>query len=684
MEAAARLAHSSLADVVFEDGLGQRRRPTEPTGAAGVEVLTLRPSFATVSSFEFALRERAGRLASFRHSSYVRVRTVERSTGIEPVLRVVSDAGQGLRLSDLLAGAHARQVPIDINAALCLVRQLVPAVAMLHESAKEVAHGAIGPERLMVTPQARLLIVEYILGAGLEQLRYSRERHWNELRIPLPAGPGPARFDHRSDVLQIGVTALSLILGRPLRLEEFPNRVSDVVASTWAVSPRGGFEPLPPGLRGWLGRALQIDSVRSFQSAVEARAELDAVLGDSDLVASPASLDAFLTRYHASTPVLELPRPAFEAPPREVVVPPPPPLKASVPEKTIVVPIQPTPIPQIPEEKPEILALATPPESEPEKTDPQLTAAAWFSNGEADRAIAPDETESPEPATAAWKNWRVLGAAAAVLAVVAAGGYAAWRPAPEKPVHAASGTLEIATNPDGAEALIDGVLRGTTPLVVALEPGEHALELRGGGEPRTIPVTINAGMKVSQYVELTRGAVARQAPAPAPAPTPTASAPANSNPTPVPTVDAAPAPARPAPKEGTVSIDVPANFQVFEGGSLVGNGSSPLSLPAGRHELDVVNSELGVRTSIVAQVSAGKTTAVNVQLPTGVLSMNATPWAEVWLDGEKIGETPIGNLQVRVGTHDVVFRNPDLGERHVTTVVKTKEPTRVSVDLRAR
>ena len=100
-------------------------------------------------------------------------RSVERSTGAEPLLRVVSDAGQGLRLSELLAGAHARQVPIDINAALCLVRQLVPAVAMLHESAKEVAHGAIGLERLMVTPQARLLIVEYILGAGLEQLRYS-------------------------------------------------------------------------------------------------------------------------------------------------------------------------------------------------------------------------------------------------------------------------------------------------------------------------------------------------------------------------------------------------------------------------------------------------------------------------------------------------------------------------------
>ena len=119
---------------------------------------------------------------------YARVRSVERGTGLDPTLRVVSDAGQGIRLSDLLAGAHARRVPVDIHAALCLIRQLVPAVAVLHQSARDVAHGAIAPERLVVTPQARLQVVEYILGAALEQLRYPRERYWSELRVPLPSG----------------------------------------------------------------------------------------------------------------------------------------------------------------------------------------------------------------------------------------------------------------------------------------------------------------------------------------------------------------------------------------------------------------------------------------------------------------------------------------------------------------
>lgn len=282
--------------VTFEDGLGQRSRAADPSGGADLDVLTLRPSFATVPSFEYALRERAGRLASFRHAYYAHVRGVERARGVEPRLRVVSDAADGLRLSQLLAGAQARRVPIDINAALCLLRQLVPAIAMLHEHARGAAHGAIAPERLIVTPQARLLIVEQVLGGALEQLRYSRERYWSELRVALPASSLSPRFDHRCDVTQIGIVALSLILGRPLRQDEFPERVPDLVASCRAVSPRGGVEPLLPGLRGWLARALQLDPERPFGSAVDARAELDALLGNSELVAAPAALEALLAR----------------------------------------------------------------------------------------------------------------------------------------------------------------------------------------------------------------------------------------------------------------------------------------------------------------------------------------------------------------------------------------------------
>jgi hypothetical protein len=50
-------------------------------------------------------------------------------------------------------------------------------------------------------------------------------------------------------------------------------------------------------------------------------------------------------------------------------------------------------------------------------------------------------------------------------------------------------------------------------------------------------------------------------------------------------------------------------------------------------------------------------------------------------DGRAIGTTPNTNVAVPIGPHEVVFRNPDLGERHQTVNVTTKTPSRLTVDL---
>jgi hypothetical protein len=139
------------------------------------------------------------------------------------------------------------------------------------------------------------------MGSALEQLRYSQERYWRELRVAVPRSGGMPRFDRRADVTQLGVVALSLILGRRLQDEEGPSHLGDLVSSAWAVSTRGGLEPLPAGLRSWLMCALQLDARHSFGSAMDAQSELERVLGESDYLAAPATLEAFLERYRAAT-----------------------------------------------------------------------------------------------------------------------------------------------------------------------------------------------------------------------------------------------------------------------------------------------------------------------------------------------------------------------------------------------
>jgi hypothetical protein len=103
---------------------------------------------------------------------------------------------------------------------------------------------------------------------------------------------------------------------------------------------------------------------------------------------------------------------------------------------------------------------------------------------------------------------------------------------------------------------------------------------------------------------------------------------------------------------------------------------------AGKHDIEIVNETLGYRVTRVIQVPAGRVAPVKVELPRGTMSLNALPWAEVWIDGEKVGDTPIGNLSVAIGPHEVVFRHPQLGEQRHAATVTLSGPTRLSVDLR--
>jgi serine/threonine-protein kinase len=71
-----------------------------------------------------------------------------------------------------------------------------------------------------------------------------------------------------------------------------------------------------------------------------------------------------------------------------------------------------------------------------------------------------------------------------------------------------------------------------------------------------------------------------------------------------------------------------------------------------------------------------------VELPEVLVNVNATPWAEVWIDGKHVGQTPLARVPVVIGTHEVVFRHPELGEKTVTALIRADVPNRLTADLR--
>ena len=113
-----------------------------------------------------------------------------------------------------------------MNANLCLIRQLVTAAALLHEKTPRMAHGAIALERIVITPKGRVVVVDYVLGSALAQLRYGPDRYWEDLRVALPPG-APPELDQRADAMQIGIITLELILGRSLDRAEYPDRINE-------------------------------------------------------------------------------------------------------------------------------------------------------------------------------------------------------------------------------------------------------------------------------------------------------------------------------------------------------------------------------------------------------------------------------------------------------------------------
>jgi hypothetical protein len=207
----------------------------------------------------------------------------------------------------------------------------------------------------------------------------------------------------------------------------------------------------------------------------------------------------------------------------------------------------------------------------------------------------------------------------------------------------------VHSQPAGANVTVDGVPRGTAPLTLeGLSSGDHDVVLQNASGTSRHTVKVLAGTTASLVA---------------------------------PVVDAPGA--ADGPVSGWISVKAPFTIEIREEGQLLGTtDSDKLMLASGRHSLEFVNQALAFRQSRVVQVVAGKVVAVAIDLPQGTVNLNAAPWAEVWMDGRRIGETPIGNLSVSIGPHEVVFRHPELGEKKHAISVTTAAPVRLSVSMK--
>ena len=315
---------------------------------------------------------------------------------------------------------------------------------------------------------------------------------------------------------------------------------------------------------------------------------------------------------------------------------------------------------------------------------------------------------------------RMIAAAVVVVALTSGGVFAARRyfsaPAETAPV---TGTVVVNTEPAGAAVVIDGEAHGSTPVSATLKTGAHTIELSKDGVRRTMTVNVSANQQLSQFIEMpkavagtgdlqvrtdppgARVVVDGQARGTSPV-TVQGLTPGNhvvvlqndlgsvnEDVTIQPGATASlvvplKAP-QGAPVSGWISITAPTELQVLESDRLLGTSRTDrIMVAAGRHDIVVSNEALGYSSTQSIQVAPGQVARIRPDWPMGTIAINATPWANVTLDGKELGETPVGNTSVPIGTHEVIFRHPQLGEQRLTATVTANTPARLSVDMRKK
>jgi hypothetical protein len=202
----------------------------------------------------------------------------------------------------------------------------------------------------------------------------------------------------------------------------------------------------------------------------------------------------------------------------------------------------------------------------------------------------------------------------------------------------ATGTLEIQSNPTGASISIDGKPRGTAPMTITdLSAGSHSILLESdkGAVRRTIQIAANRTVQINEAIF-----------------------------------------------SGWLHVSMPIEMQINEGTrALRLDERNEVLLPPGVHNIRFENSSIGYSEVRQVEVKPGVTTSIAITLPNGVLSVSANEPAVVLVDGQPVGQTPVADYPIKLGTRDIVVRSDAGVEKRFTITATVVQPARLDVDF---
>ncbi len=773
----------------FRDGLGERHTVAQRSGGE-LEYLQFGQTLAAEPFFAAALKSRVARLSKFSHASYCRVRRVQHAAGGGGSIALVSTHVAGRRLAELLDVAARADLKPTTGAVLALTRKIMTAAALLHDFAPDGFHAALGPERVILPSDGRVVLAEHVLGTVVERAAeaWDPKRLWREFRLATRPGAGSAHDGRRADVLQISLVALSLCLGRPLDDEDFPNQIGWLLARATERQANRTSTPLRPALRTWFERGLSLQDDLSYPTLLDSQKALGQLAQEPEFAGSSAEWDTFVHLCETAAVrvpvVVRVPGSAAAASSASSARTVPaggegasaadvsgPPARQADPFGAwpVAVPadsaatlfdsflaVRPSEV-DASRAKPvsdvtagpqaDLSAAATtpraaatlspinpdsltfqPPSKAPSRTGVRPVAACQGTS-DADRPTVPPNADPAvtvpadaqparrvvvearplvrrRPDSRRWVRFVVV----VVLAVLAVTGAAyspqLWVLAYER--LRTHGRVRVESDPPDALITVDGQLRGHTPLVLRLQPGEHQVEVQLGGTARSKKIEVHAQADTTEkFILPEAGEHGGFHITTNPSPGRITIDGKYRGDAPLTITDLAPGThtlvvetklgtqeqdvvVRPGtvlqlevPTASWVTVNAPFDVHVLEDGRMLGSSANgPVLVRPGRHNLEFANPDLGLKLRQFIDVAPGQTMTVPLEVPTGMANVYADQTADVFVDGKKVGETPVSGLQLPLGPHEVVLRHPKYGELRYTVRVTLAAPVRLSVTFR--
>jgi len=202
----------------------------------------------------------------------------------------------------------------------------------------------------------------------------------------------------------------------------------------------------------------------------------------------------------------------------------------------------------------------------------------------------------------------------------------------------ATGSVKVTTTPAGARVTVDGKPHGVTPVTVSdLSPGNHevALESSAGTVRRTVAVAANQTATLEESIF-----------------------------------------------SGWLAVYAPFEIVISEANRVLRpDERGQILLPPGMHGLRISNRTLGYEATWNVEIKPGETTNLRVTPEPSKLTVTSPEAAEVWVDGAKLGDTPLNAAPVPLGTHDILVKRASGGERRYTITVGVK-PFTLNADFR--